>query len=69
MEVHELKEFMDDRFTEFEKRMLLRCDAEHECLKNLKQEVRTHDRWLWLFRGVIIAITGALSYFGFKIRF
>jgi hypothetical protein len=58
MEVHELKDIMEDRFDRLDKRL----DKQDE-------KITSHDRWLWLIRGVSLVIIAALSLIGIKIRF
>jgi len=56
MTIEELKEWMDERFTNVDKR-----------LDGMNKKVTSHDRWLWLIRGVGIAGLSALGFLGFKV--
>jgi hypothetical protein len=76
MEVHELKEVINQRFEDLSKN-LTSCfksiddkntltDKEIAAIKNT---LISHDRWLWLMRGIGLVLVTALSYIGIKIRF
>ena len=76
MEVHELKEVINQRFEDLSKN-LTSCfksiddkntltDKEIAAIKNT---LISHDRWLWLMRGIGLVIITILSYMGIKIRF
>jgi hypothetical protein len=58
MEVHELKEVIEGRFDLLDKR-----------LDKMDEKVTSHDRWLWLLRGVSIVVIALLSVIGVKVRF
>jgi len=55
MTVDELKEWMDERFCSIEKRM-----------DSINGKVTSHDRWLWLLRGVGMVLMAMLGFIGFK---
>lgn len=63
MDNDELKAWMDERFT--------RNDKDHESLKNflidVNKKVTTHDRWLWMIRGIGAAAVAFLGWIGFKV--
>ena len=56
MTIDELKEWMDERFRSLDKRL--------DCING---KVTTHDRWLWLIRGIGTAILVVLGIFGIKL--
>jgi len=57
MTVDELKEWMNSRFDDLDGR-----------LDKLNDKVTTHDRWLWLLRGVGVVLVIILSVIGVKIK-
>jgi len=57
MTVDDLKEWMNSRFDGL--------DARFDKLNN---KVTTHDRWLWLLRGVGLALITVLGFIGTKIK-
>jgi len=62
--IEELKEWMDERFntqTDNVKGINMRLDK-------MNERVTNHDRWLWLMRGVMLAVVFALGLFGIKIN-
>jgi len=58
MTVEELKEWMDERFTGLNAR-----------LDKLNGKVTSHDRWLWLIKGVGMTTAAALGCLGIKVKF
>jgi len=65
MNTDELKDWMSERF-----------EAQHELIQGINKrldtmngKVTSHDRWLWLMRGVVVAIATALGFIGVKVRF
>jgi hypothetical protein len=56
MTVEELKEWMQERFDCIDKRL--------DCMNG---KITTHDRWLWLIRGIGIAVLTVLGVLGVKI--
>ena len=64
MEVHELKDVINQRFEDLSKNLT-------SCFKFIddKNTLISHDRWLWLMRGIGLVIITILSYMGIKIRF
>jgi hypothetical protein len=63
MTIEDLKEWMDERFQ--------RNDKDHEDIKtytkHLDERLISHGHWLWLIRGIGIAIVAFLTLLGFKI--
>jgi len=62
--IEELKEWMDERFntqTENVKEINM-------CLDKMNERVTNHDRWLWLMKGVMLAVVFVLGLFGIKIN-
>lgn len=64
MTTEELKEWMDERF----KIQTMSAVAIALQLEKMNDKITSHDRWLWLIRGILLAITGFLTFIGFKIR-
>jgi hypothetical protein len=58
VEVHELKEVIDQRFDALDRR-LDRVDA----------KVTTHEHWLWAMRGIAAFLILLAGWIGVKIRF
>ena len=56
MTIEELKEWMEERFDRVEKRL--------DCMNG---KITAHDRWLWLIRGIGIAVVTALGIIGIKV--
>ncbi len=75
MEVQELKEVIDQRFQDLHT-TLATCfkgiddknTTTDKAIDDLKKTVISHDRWLWLLRGIGIVVVGLLSWIGIKIR-
>ena len=57
MTVDELKEWMNSRFDNLDERF-----------DKLNDKVTTHDRWLWLLRGIGVVLIIVLGFIGVKIR-
>jgi len=57
MTVDELKEWMNSRFDNLDERF-----------DKLNDKVTTHDRWLWLLRGIGVVLIIVLGFIGIKIR-
>jgi len=76
MEVHELKEVLDQRFDDLNKHLTscfvnidtktMATDLE---IKSIKETVISHDRWLWAMRGIVGIIVVLIGWLGIKIRF
>ncbi len=64
MTTEELKLWMDERF-ESQLRELKEINRRLDCTS---ENLTSHDRWLWLMRGLGIAIIVALGFIGIKIR-
>lgn len=68
MEVHELKEWMDDKFDTLDKNLGTRFSAVDACVEKLDKKVTSHDRWLWFLRGSVAVFVVILGLIGIKIR-
>jgi hypothetical protein len=56
MTVDELKEWMEERFDRVDKRL--------DCMNG---KITSHDRWLWLMRGLGIAVITILGFLGVRV--
>ena len=75
MEVSELRDVMDNNFKELDKRLAVcfqNIDNKNvitdKAIADIASQVRTHDHWLWLMRGVVLMFGVLLSWIGIKIR-
>jgi hypothetical protein len=56
MTVEELKEWMEERFDRVDKRL--------DCMNG---KITSHDRWLWLLRGIGMTMVAVLGFMGIKV--
>jgi hypothetical protein len=68
MEVHELKEWMNERFESLDKNIDKRLTSVDSCIEKLDKKVTSHDRWLWFLRGAVAVFLVVISWIGIKIR-
>jgi len=68
MEVHELKEWMNERFITLDKNLDKRLSNVDNCVEKLDKKVTSHDRWLWFLRGAVGVFLVVLGLIGIKIR-
>ena len=64
MELLELKEYIQEKFED----QSARLEEIKGDLKSLNGQVRSHDRWLWLIRGVGTVVVVMLGLIGIKVR-
>lgn len=57
MEIHELKDFMDQRFCDLNKRF-----------DKVEKKVDSHDHWLWFLKGAWTLLTIIVSAVGIKLH-
>jgi len=76
MEVHELKEIIEDKFTDLDTRIGIcfkniddKNTVTDKAIESLSRKVTTHEHWLWFMRGVGALIVILLGWIGVKIRF
>ena len=76
MEVHELKEVLDQRFIDLNTHLTTcfqnietKTIATDLAIEKIDRKVSTHDHWLWFFRGTIAVIVFVVTWIGIKIRF
>lgn len=76
MEVHELKEVIDDKFTSLKagldlafKAIDVKSSITDLAIEKLDKKVTQHEHWLWFFRGALAIIAFILGVIGIKVRF
>jgi hypothetical protein len=76
MEIHELKDFMNEKFTDLDKRLTVnfksidaKAIATDKCIEALDAKVSSHEHWLWFMRGMGAIVLMFLGWIGVKIRF
>jgi len=74
MEIEELKEWMDERLhsnEQLQRQMFASNEKAHETMQQtiscINAKVTSHDRWLWLIKGVGLAGITVLGWMGIKV--
>ena len=66
MEVHELKNFMDQRFELLDRTLNSKFTAIDLCIEKLDKRVTIVDRWVWFMRGSVAIIAVLAGWIGFR---
>lgn len=76
MEIQELKNYMDTKFEDLDKRLTVcfksiddKNIVTDKAIDEINRKVITHDHWLWAMRGIGAVIVTVLAVIGIKIRF